>query len=63
MFGVFVKITPHRQFTYYFYYYISGYVRENSAVPTTSAGMAELADVPDLGSGVPDVRVRVPLPA
>ena len=27
------------------------------------AGMAELADAPDLGSGVPDVQVQVLLPA
>ena len=30
---------------------------------TSSAGMAELADAPDLGSGVPDVQVQVLLPA
>ena len=28
-----------------------------------SAGMAELADAPDLGSGVQDVQVQVLLPA
>ncbi len=27
--------------------------------PVGHAGVAELADAPDLGSGVPDVRVRV----
>ena len=27
------------------------------------AGMVELADAPDLGSGVPDVQVQVLLPA
>ncbi len=30
-----------------------------SHLPLVHAGVAELADAPDLGSGVPDVRVRV----
>ena len=33
------------------------------AVAITYADMAELADAPDLGSGVPDVKVQVLLPA
>ena len=32
-------------------------------VDNVFAGMAELADAPDLGSGVPDVQVQVLLPA
>ena len=30
---------------------------------TANAGVAELADAPDLGSGVPDVQVQVLSPA
>ena len=34
-----------------------------SPIPFFFAGVAELADAPDLGSGVPDVQVQVLLPA
>ena len=38
--------------------------RENSATQTNSlAGVAELADAPDLGSGVTDMQVQVLSPA
>src|SRR5699024_3315548 len=36
---------------------------ENLLYNTTYADMAELADAPDLGSGVPDVQVQVLLSA
>ena len=34
-----------------------------SPIPFFFAGVAELADAPDLGSGVPDVQVQVLSPA
>ncbi len=34
-----------------------------TAQAVTCAGVAELADAPDLGSGVPDVQVQVLSPA
>ena len=42
---------------------ISGRLQQFEADNFISAGMAELADAPDLGSGVPDVQVQVLLPA
>ena len=42
---------------------ISGRLQQFEADNFISAGMAELADAPDLGSGVHDVQVQVLLPA
>ena len=42
---------------------ISGRLQQFEADNFISAGMAELADAPDLGSGVTDVQVQVLLPA
>ena len=42
---------------------ISGRLQQFEADNFISAGMAELADAPDLGSGVNDVQVQVLLPA
>ena len=40
-------------------YSFAGMCGENSAIPRTPfAGMAELADAPDLGSGISDVQVQ-----
>ena len=42
---------------------ISRLQNDNILLAVGNAGVAELADAPDLGSGVPDVQVQVLSPA